>query len=43
MIDLPGGAVPAIATFHPRTLIQHPAQKARAWADLQLLMKTLEA
>jgi DNA polymerase len=42
-IDLPGGAVRAIATFHPRTLIQHPAQKARAWADLQLLMKTLTA
>jgi DNA polymerase len=42
-IDLPGGAVRAIATFHPRTLIQHPAQKARAWADLQLLMKTFAA
>jgi DNA polymerase len=42
-IDLPGGAVRAVATFHPRTLIQHPAQKARAWADLQLLMKTLAA
>jgi uracil-DNA glycosylase family 4 len=42
-VDLPGGAVRAIASFHPRTLIQHPAQKARAWADLQLLMKTLTA
>jgi DNA polymerase len=41
-IDLDGTSVRAIATFHPRTLIQHPAQKARAWADLQLLMKTLE-
>jgi uracil-DNA glycosylase family 4 len=42
-IDLPGGPYKAIATFHPRTLIQHPAQKARAWADLQLLMKILES
>lgn len=41
-IEIAGTTVRAIATFHPRTLIQHPAQKARAWADLQLLMKTLE-
>jgi DNA polymerase len=40
-IELDGGATRAIATFHPRTLLQQPAQKARAWADLQLLMKTL--
>ncbi len=37
-VDLPGGPVRAVATFHPRTLLQHPAQKARAWADLQLYM-----
>lgn len=41
-ITIDGITVRAIATFHPRTLIQHPAQKARAWADLILLMKTLE-
>ena len=40
-VRLPGGAVPAIATFHPRTLLQHPEQKKRAWEDLQLLMKAL--
>ena len=40
-VKLPGGAVPAIATFHPRTLLQHPEQKKRAWEDLQLLMKAL--
>jgi len=40
-ITLPGGAVPAVATFHPRTLLQHPQQKRRAWEDLQLLMKLL--
>ena len=36
-----GGAVSAVATFHPRTLLQHPQQKRRAWEDLQLLMKLL--
>ncbi|KKC27065.1 uracil-DNA glycosylase [Sphingomonas sp. SRS2] len=40
-VSLAGGAVPAIATFHPRTLLQHPEQKRRAWEDLQLLMKAL--
>ena len=41
-VKLDGGVVPAIATFHPRTLLQHPEQKKRAWEDLQLLMKILE-
>lgn len=41
-VPLPGGAVSAVATFHPRTLLQHPQQKRRAWEDLQLLMKILE-
>ncbi|ABQ70442.1 uracil-DNA glycosylase [Rhizorhabdus wittichii DC-6] len=40
-VQLPGGAVNAVATFHPRTLLQHPQQKRRAWEDLQLLMKLL--
>ena len=40
-VALPGGATTAIATFHPRTLLQHPDQKRRAWEDLQLLMKIL--
>jgi uracil-DNA glycosylase family 4 len=40
-VALPGGATPAIATFHPRTLLHHPDQKRRAWEDLQLLMKIL--
>jgi DNA polymerase len=40
-IALPGGATTAIATFHPRTLLQHPDQKRRAWEDLQMLMKIL--
>ena len=28
----------AVATFHPRLLLEWPAQKADAWRDLQLLM-----
>jgi len=40
-IDVDGHAMSAVATFHPRTLLQHPQQKRRAWEDLQLLMKLL--
>lgn len=40
-VALGGGAVKAVATFHPRTLLQHPQQKRRAWEDLQLLMTIL--
>ncbi|MDB5695590.1 MAG: uracil-DNA glycosylase [Sphingomonas bacterium] len=32
------GEAAAIATFHPRLLLERPAQKADAWKDLQLLM-----
>ncbi len=40
-VALPGGGTTAISTFHPRTLLQHPDQKRRAWEDLQMLMKIL--
>lgn len=30
--------IPAIVSFHPRLLLQTPARKAAAWADLQLFM-----
>ncbi|RVT93769.1 uracil-DNA glycosylase family protein [Sphingomonas crocodyli] len=40
-VQIDGGATRVIATFHPRHLLRHPAHKAHAWADLQLLMKTL--
>jgi DNA polymerase len=32
------GPIPAIASFHPRLLIQTPDRKKAAWADLQLFM-----
>lgn len=32
-----GGQTQAIASFHPRFLIERPAAKAEAWKDLQLL------
>jgi DNA polymerase len=31
--------VRTVATFHPRTLIKRPSDKAKAWADLLLLME----
>ena len=31
--------VRAVATFHPRWLLQRPGDKAKAWADLLLLME----
>ena len=31
--------VRTVATFHPRWLLQRPSDKARAWADLLLLME----
>lgn len=37
-LNLEATTVTAIATFHPRLLIQQPARKADAWADLQLLL-----
>lgn len=30
--------LPAVATFHPRTLLARPVLKAQAWKDLQMLM-----
>lgn len=33
-----GATVRAIATFHPRFLLQRPALKAAAWADLRMLI-----
>ena len=32
------GGVPAVATLHPRQLLQRPGDKAHAWRDLLLLM-----
>lgn len=37
-----GVQVDAVATHHPRLLLERPERKADAWKDLQLLMKGLE-
>ena len=34
--------VEAVASFHPRFLLERPAQKAEAWRDLQLLIGGLD-
>jgi uracil-DNA glycosylase len=33
--------IPLITTYHPDHLLQHPADKKKAWVDLQLAQKTL--
>jgi DNA polymerase len=42
-INLDCGIVRAIATFHPRFLLKQPACKADAWADLRLMLETLNS
>ena len=37
------GQTEALATFHPRFLLDNPARKARAWRDLQMLIGGIEA
>lgn len=34
-----GGGTRVVATYHPRFLLEKPAAKTAAWADLQILMK----
>ena len=41
-IDLDGTRVNAVATYHPRYLLQRPQAKKGAWTDLQLLIEGLE-
>ena len=36
-----GGNVPAVATFHPRLLLQQPAAKAECWRLLQILIEDM--
>jgi DNA polymerase len=40
-VNLGDRTIEAVATLHPRMLLQRPALKAEAWKDLQLLMKGL--
>jgi DNA polymerase len=43
--DQPGGndvATQAVASFHPRFLLERPAAKAEAWKDLQMLIGNLD-
>ena len=35
------GQIPTLATFAPNFLLDQPAAKAGAWADLQMLMERL--
>ena len=35
--------VPVVVTYHPSYLLRNPADKAKAWADLVLALKTVQA
>jgi DNA polymerase len=35
--------VPVVVTYHPAYLLRNPADKAKAWADLVLALKTVQA
>lgn len=37
-VELPAGAVPAIASFHPRLVLGRPDLRKSAWSDLQMFM-----
>jgi DNA polymerase len=37
-IDIAGVAIPAIASFHPRFVLERPDYRKPAWADLQMFM-----
>ena len=37
------GDIDVLASFHPAYLLEQPAAKRHAWADLQMLMRKLEA
>lgn len=41
ILNLGEAKVAAIATFHPRFLLQQPARKADAWRDLRMLLGEL--
>jgi uracil-DNA glycosylase family 4 len=34
--------VPVVVTYHPAYLLRNPADKAKAWADLVLALKTVQ-
>ena len=38
-----GGTMNVVASHHPRFLLDRPAMKAGAWADLQLLQRGLSS
>jgi uracil-DNA glycosylase len=42
-VNQDGAIVEAVASFSPRMLLQQPKRKAAAWADMQALMRGLDA
>ncbi|MGN6374468.1 MAG: uracil-DNA glycosylase family protein, partial [Sphingomonas sp.] len=42
VLNYEGGTTEAVASYHPRFLLERPACKAEAWRDLQMLIGGLE-
>jgi DNA polymerase len=42
VVSTPAGDVATLASFHPSYLLDQPAAKRHAWADLQMLMERFE-
>jgi DNA polymerase len=40
--EYPGTGIPVVVTYHPAYLLRTPSEKAKAWQDLLLAVRTME-
>ena len=43
IVRLPGSEIPVVTTYYPSYLINKPQDKGKAWQDLKLAMRILQA
>lgn len=41
-VDVGGRSIPAVVSYHPAYLLRQPQEKAKAWADLKLAVRTMQ-
>ncbi len=41
-VEVAGRQIPAVVTYHPAYLLRQPEEKAKAWADLKLALRTAQ-
>jgi uracil-DNA glycosylase len=41
-VDVGGRSIPAVVSYHPAYLLRQPEEKAKAWADLKLAVRTMQ-